>query len=234
MKSATLNRDSAIRAAFTLMEVMLALAVSAIVLAAIGGVFFSALRLRDRTAAMLDETAPLYQALSILRRDFQGVLPPGSASLPTAADFKTESDNGSSRIQLSTTTGALKDGDPWGDVQGVVYELRDAQRHQPGKDLYRIVTRNVLANGAEEGVELPLLSNVQSMEFDCFDGSDWRDSWDTSLGETNLPVAVRVRVRLAGDSDASSRAQEPYELVIPVLAQSRTNQPTSASAGGGQ
>src|SRR3954453_5410083 len=76
--------------AFTLMEVMLALAVSAIVLAAIGGVFFGALRLRDRTAAMLDETAPLYQALALIRRDFQGVLPPGGSSLPMAGDFKAE------------------------------------------------------------------------------------------------------------------------------------------------
>lgn len=220
--------------AFTLMEVMLALAVSAIVLAAIGGVFFSALRLRDRTAAMLDETAPLYQALSIIRRDFQGALPPGPASLPTAGDFKTEADNGDSRIQLFTTTGALKDSEPWGDVQEVVYELRDAQKRQGGKDLFRVVTRNVLASGAEEGVELPLLSNVQSLDFECYDGADWRDSWDTSVSDTNLPVAVRIRVRLAGDSDATSRAQEPYELVIPLLAQSRTNQPQSTNTGGMQ
>jgi hypothetical protein len=36
------------------MEVLLALAISAILLAAIGGIFFSAARLRERTTAMLD------------------------------------------------------------------------------------------------------------------------------------------------------------------------------------
>src|SRR5690242_9113478 len=98
---ATRNTQYAIRprAAFTLMEVMLALTVSAIVLAAIGGVFFAALRLRDRTSAALDETAPLYQALSIMRCDFQGALPPGSGSIPTAGDFKTDPES-VSRIQL--------------------------------------------------------------------------------------------------------------------------------------
>jgi prepilin-type N-terminal cleavage/methylation domain-containing protein len=219
--------------AFTLMEVMLALTVSAIVLAAIGGVFFAALRLRDRTAAALDETTPLYQALSIMRRDFQGALPPGYGAIPTAGDFKTDPES-ASRIQLFTTTGVLNENDPWGDVQEVIYDLRDSADHrQTGKDLYRTISRNVLASGAAEGVELPLLSHVQSLEFTCYDGSSWR-SWDTSMGDTNLPVAVRIRLRLAGDSDNTSRAQQPYELVIPLLAQSRTNLPQMTSTGGAQ
>jgi type II secretion system protein J len=225
--------SSRITHAFTLMEVMLALTVSAIVLAAIGGMFFAALRLRDRTAAALDATAPLYQALSIMRRDFQGALPPGYGSLPTAGDFKTDPDN-ASKIQVFTTTGALNADDPWGDVQEVVYDLRDStDRRQMGKDLYRTVSRDVLASGAAQAVETPLLSNVQSLDFDCYDGSSWRD-WDTSMGDTNLPVAVRIRVRMAGDSDANSHAQQPYELVIPLLAQSRTNQPQTSTTGGAQ
>jgi type II secretory pathway component PulJ len=228
------HHASRIMGAFTLMEVMLALTVSAIVLAAIGGVFFAALRLRDRTAAALDETTPLYQAFSIIRRDFQGALPPGAASLPTAGDFKTDPES-ASRVQLFTTTALVNDTDPWGDVQEVMYDLRESADHrQSGQDLYRTVSRNVLASGAAEGVEVPLLSHVQSLEFACFDGSNWRDSWDTSISDTNLPVAVRIRVRLAGDSDANSRVQQPYELVIPLLAQSRTNQPQTSTTGGAQ
>src|SRR5438270_5454702 len=63
--------------AFTLMEIMLALAVSAIALAGIGGVFYSALRLRERSAAMVDEAVPLQQALIFIKRDLQGAVPPG-------------------------------------------------------------------------------------------------------------------------------------------------------------
>jgi type II secretion system protein J len=235
------NTQGAIRStlAFTLIEVMLALAISAIVLAAIGGVFFSALHFRDRTAAMLDETAPLYQAFAIVRRDFQGALPPGAAVVPTAGDFKSDPQGGGSsssyRVQVYTTTGTLDGNDPWGDVQQVIYELRDSSDHrQGGKDLVRSVSRNVLANGTQEAVERPLLGNVKSLEFLCYDGVDWRDSWDTSLGNTNLPVAVRMRVRLGGDNNPNARPQEPYELTIPLLSQSRTNQPTSSSSGGGQ
>src|SRR5262245_62387354 len=61
---------------FTLMEVLLALAVSAVILSAIGGVFFSALRLRDRTTAMLDDAAPVQRTVSTIRRDLQGAAAP--------------------------------------------------------------------------------------------------------------------------------------------------------------
>ena len=38
----------------------------------------------------------------------------------------------------------------------------------------------------------------KTLEFDCYDGSQWRNTWDTSAGDTNLPVAVRVRIQLCG------------------------------------
>src|SRR5438128_12436665 len=73
--------------AFTLMEMMLALAVSAIALAGIGSVFYGAMHLRDRTTAMLDASAPLQHALAVLRRDLQGAAPPGGDAA-LAGDFK--------------------------------------------------------------------------------------------------------------------------------------------------
>src|SRR6185295_15325671 len=105
--------------AFTLMEVMLALVVSAIVLAGIGGVFYSAIRLRDRTTAMLDESTPLHQTLNFLRRDLQGALPPGGL-YAMAGDFKIEQLSGQSfRIQFFTTTGVIDENTPWGELQEV-------------------------------------------------------------------------------------------------------------------
>src|SRR5438128_4659512 len=133
--------------AFTLMEVMLALGTSAIVLAGIGGVFYSAIRLRERTSAMLDEAAPLHQALGLLRRDLQGALPPGGVML---GDFKSGIlSSGMAQgfgLQFYTSTGAINDNAPWGDIQQVTYELREpAQRAgAAGKDLFRSITRNLL------------------------------------------------------------------------------------------
>jgi type II secretion system protein J len=221
---------------FTLLEILLALGVSAIVLAAIGGVFFSALRLRERTAAMLDETLPLHQALLTMRRDLQGALPPGGV-YAMAGDFRDEVAGGlgaNNRLTFFTTTGKMNDNDPWGDTQQVSYELRDpVQRtNGTGRDLIRSVNRNVLATGLVEMDDQWLMGNVQSLAFQCYDGYNWRDSWDTSLGDTNLPLAIRVRIQLGSESIDPRNPPEPYELLVPLVTQSRTNQ--VVSTGGTQ
>src|SRR4030095_10731352 len=64
----TLQRERA----FTLLEILLALAISAIVLAGIGTVFYGAIHLRDRTAAAIEASVPITQALGIIRRDLLG------------------------------------------------------------------------------------------------------------------------------------------------------------------
>jgi type II secretion system protein J len=236
------NAPRTARSAFTLMEVMLALAISAIVLAGIGGVFYSAVRLRERTQAMLDESTPLQQAFNFIRHDLQGALPPGGApggGIPLAGDFKLQalgSGLGANyHIEFFTTSGSVNDNTTWSDVQFVSYELRDPTdrtRNSTGKDLVRSVNRNVLATAMQDPTEQPLLSHVQSLEFSCFDGVNWRDSWDTSLSDTNLPYAVRVRIQVAGDGTTDPRAQEPYEIVVPLVSQSRTNVPQTTTSGG--
>ncbi|MEI8042765.1 MAG: type II secretion system protein GspJ [Verrucomicrobiota bacterium] len=214
------------RSGFTLMEMLLALAVSAIVLAGIGGVFYSAIRLRERTAALVDAAAPLHQALAFLRRDLLGVMPPGGV---LAGDFRVGAiSSGMAQaygIQFSTTTGIIRDDVPWGDIQDVAYELRDPveRNYAGGKDLIRSVTRNLLPTATQDAEEQRLLGNIQSLQVACFDGTDWRDTWDSSLGDTNLPVAIRVRIQLATDNAGDARDRQPIEMIVPLTTQSRTN-----------
>jgi general secretion pathway protein J len=221
------------RSAFTLMEMLLALAVSAIVLAGIGGVFYSAIRLRERTAALVDASAPIHQALAFLRRDLRGVMPPGGI---LEGDFKIGAiSSGMAQgygLQFSTSTGIIRDDVPWGDIQDVAYELRDPteRSYTGGKDLIRSVTRNLLPTTTQDAEEQRLLGNVQSLEVACFDGTDWRDSWDSSMGDTNLPVAVRVRIQLATDNSVNVRDRQPIEMIVPLTTQSRTN--ATQTAGG--
>ncbi len=225
--------------AFTLMEVMLALVVSAIVLGGIGSVFYSAIRLRDRTTAMLDESAPLHQALAYLRRDLQGALPPGG-TFALVGDFKSEQLSGgigqNYRLQFFTSTGKIDDKKSWGDIQEVSYELREPSSPSggTGQELIRSVYRNLLATGIPEPEEQFLLGDVHGLEISCYDGYDWQESWDTSLSNTNLPTAVRVRIQLGGTAAADVRLQQPFEMVVPLVCQSRTNQIQSASTGGTQ
>ena len=75
-----------------------------------------------------------------------------------------------------------------------------------------------------------MLGHVQSLTFDCYDGTQWRNSWDTTVSDTNLPIAVRVSIQLAGEGPGDPRAREPIVLMVPIDSQSRTNQvPTAGS-----
>ena len=86
-------------------------------------------------------------------------------------------------------------------------------RNQPGMDLVRCVNRNLLATTTQTPEMQWLMSDVETLQFDCFDGTQWRNTWDTSAGDTNLPMAVRIRIQMrrqAGSQDAAN--QQPIEM----------------------
>jgi hypothetical protein len=65
------------------------------------------------------------------------------------------------------------------------------------------------------------MGSVQTLQFDCYDGTQWQTTWDTSTANTNLPVAVRIRIQLAGRPGAG--ALQPIETIVPLVTQTRTN-----------
>jgi prepilin-type N-terminal cleavage/methylation domain-containing protein len=214
---------------FTLIEMILAVGVAAIVLIAVNAAFFTALHLRERTQAAVDEATPVDLALATLRRDLQCVVPPKPGGI-LSGDFKagTITSPGISElvaVEMFTATGALSDNAPWGEVQRVTYELKNpASRSAPGRDLVRSVTRNLLTPATPDVEDQWLMSGVESIQFGCFDGAQWLDTWDTTgatSANTNLPVAVRVQIQMAGDNGGAR--PEPIEILVPIDSQSRTN-----------
>jgi len=224
--------------AFTLIEMVLAIGVAAIVLVAINAVLFAALRLRDATSAVVDAAAPVDQTVTFLRRDLECVVTPtNGTSKILSGDFRVGNVSSPGlpepvAIEMFTATGALSANAPWADIQRVTYELKQsADRSASGKDLVRSVTRNLLTLTTPEVEDQLMMSGVASIKFSCFDGSQWQDTWDTtSLTSmyTNLPVAVRVDIQLAGDRNAIAG---PIEMVVPIDSQSRTNVVLSTGSG---
>ena len=143
------------------------------------------------------------------------------------------------RLQCFTSSGVITDNDNaiGADVQEVTYELQDSISGggKSGKDLVRSINRNPLGTTGLNPEEQRLLGHVESLEFAGYDGANWREAWDTSSSDTNLPSALRVRIQLAGDTSMDSRNRQPYEMVVPMVSASRTNQTQAAtSTGGGQ
>ena len=225
-------RFSRRRRAFTLVEVILAMAICAVVLVAINAVFATAVRLRNRTSAVIDQELPILRTMDLLRHDLQGVVGPRGF---LAGDFKCDAQsmgmsmglNGSAGgvgLDFITSTGRISDNQPWGDLQEVLYQLQaPTENNQAGMDLVRTVNRNLLAIVPPLPDTQTLLSGVDSVDFDCYDGLEWRNIWDTSNGDTNLPTAVRVRIHMLAEPGEDAAKKAPLELLVPLVTITRTN-----------
>ena len=117
--------------AFTLFELLIAVAIFAVVLVAIQTVFYSALSLRNRTVAQLESAVPLRHALEILRRDLANLVPPGGtfsgplqsavlaggglgqASASSSNSYRANLPGMVVSPELYTTTGIVDDQRPW-------------------------------------------------------------------------------------------------------------------------
>ena len=187
--------------AFTLVEMILAIGVAAIVLVAVNAVLFTALHLREVTTDVVDASTPVDQTFTFLRRDLQCVVTPtNGTSKFLSGSFKVGTVNSAGiaepvAAEMFTATGALSASAPWADIQRVTYELKNSTAVSGQRDLYRSVTRNLLSISTPDVTDQLMLSGVERVKFSGYDGSRWNDTWDTSdvtSLNTNLPLAVRV------------------------------------------
>ena len=233
----TSARETPAASGFTLLEILVAVAVFAIVLVAIQSVFHGALRLRTRVVTNLDASVPVEQAMTIIRRDLANLTAAGGtlgAGLVDTATTVSTNSSGTYGTEFYTTSGRLDANEPWGEIQRVSYQLMEAtNRTATGRDLYRSVTRNLLPAFEEEPESEWLMSGVDEFRVEFFDGYEWLQLWDTTTTNT-LPKALRVEIVLAKDLNDNNRAERaPIELVVPLDIQPRSAQSTNASDAAG-
>ncbi len=223
------------RSGFTLIELVLSIGAAALILIVANQVLFTSLRLRDRVSDAVEASGPLELALDTLRLDLQGAVTPKTNGLMSgsfrAGALSSTTDSRPVSLEFNTTTGTMRPAEPWGAVQRVLYGLRTSVDGGPGSmDLYRGISRNLLALSTPQIEDQLLLRDVARIDVESFDGVQWQPQWDTSDtsgSTTNLPVAVRVRL-LRGVSWGADAG--PIELLVPLSSQSRTN--STSTVGG--
>jgi hypothetical protein len=98
-------------------------------------------------------------------------------------------------------------------------------------DLVRCVDPNILATTTQTPEIQRLMGNVQNLQLDCYDGTQWQTTWDTSAGNTNLPVAVRIRIQLVAKRGEAAGNLQPLEAIVLLVTQTRTNLTTVTTGG---
>lgn len=226
---------------FTLLELLIATAVAAIVLLAINTTFFGALRLHNTTHEKIDSDLMQQRALGIVRRDLAGLMLPSGGNgtvlagpLQTTEFSSSPNDPAGDRVSADFYTNSAKiDGwNPFSEVQKVAYYLAPSSDGTNSKSLVRAITRNLLPvqdTGPDE--QQVILAGVTSAEIEFFDGIDWVSDWDSTVTST-LPTAVKFRLVMALPG-RGVETSGPIELVVPVFATTTTTQSDAAAAAGG-
>ncbi len=236
------------RRAFTLIELVLAMAACAILLAAIYGFFSTAVHLRNDLMERTRDARVRAHAAGVLRNDLRNAIVSGG-TLAAVLEGSQQNSGGSfpGYLKFTTTTAPDADEMPNPDVQQVEYYIvtdREAADQKAGM-LVRAHTRNLLATTTEVATEEPLLAGIESMEVSFYDGTGWQDSWSftassatssttasttsSTSGSSTLPEAVRVRLhpaRKAGENFVPA----PIEVLVPWTVEEAV-QPTTATTG---
>jgi len=222
---------------FTLMELLIATMIAAVVLAAMNTAFYAALHLRSSTTSAVDNSIPFNHVISMIKADLRGILITGGTMAGPIESPGTENvNNQTTLLDIYTTTGVIRDDLPWGDVQKVSYLLKNPTGvlRPVGQDLVRAVSRNLLASTQPDISEQSILSGVNLMQFSFYDGTNWQTTWDSTNSIAPFPQAIKVEIEFA-KNDSGKQNMLPIQIVVPVITQESTNSvSTNATSSGSE
>ena len=212
--------------AFTLMELLISLAVCAVILTAIYGVFSRAIHLRDNALHRTRDVRVRAHAASILRNDLRNALVSGGTLAATLEGSRESHGAGfPGYLKFTATTAKDLDDELGGDVQEIEYYIaRDSEAEdQKAGVLVRTINRDLLNTTKQSPPEERVLAGVESMDVSFYSGSAWKTSWEVTTEAKTLPEAVRVSIQPVADAEGLKPA--PVEVLVPW---------TTQAAGGGK
>lgn len=184
------------RSAFTLLEMLVALALMALLAASLYASLHIGFRARARAEAAVAPVRAATLPLELLRRDIESAPPPtgilAGAFVGQDARADGSAEDADTLVFYSAVEDVGRDGPMIRKIELALTAADD------GKDsaLVRRVTANLLAPETPEPVEDTLCRNVMSFNLRYFDGSSWVDSWDSSTRENALPLALEVTLKI--------------------------------------
>ena len=229
---------------FTLIEILLASVVAAMILAALYGVFQRAIKLRDSATQRIRDSRLRLRAADVIRNDLRNAYISGGlfASIVQGDSAGTDGLNSSfpGYLKFTTTTAKDTDDDLYGDVEQVEYYVVSATNGaglDAGGELVRTVTRELLETDAivpatqDQGQQI--LSGVQSMQVSFYDGANWQTSWsfDTADSAGSNGASTSANSSSASSSGSSSAGNGTAEtLPVAIRVDIQMAPPTAGAA----
>jgi general secretion pathway protein J len=177
---------------FSLLELLIAVAIMSIVMLALYGTFFSVLNSQSRIEKELEWVRELRRFLDVFSSEIQSSFYKDGNSRTIFIGEK----KGSHRRPVSSigftnfTHAAVKDGRPVSDMMAVEYFVEENPEGM--LTLYKKIW-NPYDGDKKHGFKVEILGDIEGFEVSYLNGKDWAKAWDSSL-EKKLPDAVKVAI----------------------------------------
>lgn len=175
---------------FTLVEILIALALAALLLAGVYGTFFSLAGATARARQEMEKTRSIRGTLDLIRREL------------ASARFVRESDRHpfilldrdrfgmpASVITIAPTTPPV----PGVEDQAIV-TWRTIERE--GRVI--LIRESIPSHRTGDPLPAPVLDDVKGFLVECYDGSRWVRTWDARVNG-RLPLMARVTITLSDE-----------------------------------
>jgi general secretion pathway protein J len=182
--------DNKAQQGFTLLEVLIAIAIFSVVSLASFTIFDTVLRGDENSKLRSDRQNELQRAFLLIERDFTQIAKrtmringeaPGNNFIQTSDDSFLADEQAIAFVRNGWTNPGLLL--PRSDMQSVAYRMKDGT-------LERLHYNFVDAVVGQEPRIRPLITQVTSLSFEFYDGSKWQKKWS---GKT-LPQAIAIEI----------------------------------------
>lgn len=224
---------------FTLLEVLAATALMAVLAGSLYGTLHVAFKAREAAERSITPVRAVEAAIAMIKEDFESAAgPAGVLAGPFTGEKASELNDGTNDSVSFFASGPAADqeiAEGVGDIRKIEYAC-DPAAGSGGLALVRRVTNNLLSTQTVEPEQETVCRNVRSLTLRYFDGTTWQETWDSTTQNNVMPTAVEVtlEVNLPGAPPSSRPDDGVYRIcrVIPVPCGREATTGTTVTTGG--
>lgn len=207
------------RRGFTLIELMLAVLVLAIMMALVYGVVVSTVQAAQRVEQITLGTEVGPAILTRLREDLEAAFVPTKDGDFFAGYDRKASGGDRDRVDLVSSVmayGAERDGEEplFHGVNEVGYQLIDSRRDPSVGILYRREDYFLDADPVKGGRLTELYDRVRHFNVEFWDGETWRQDWSSRREKGKLPAAVRIELKILVEDRDDRDVERSFSTIV--------------------
>lgn len=176
---------------FTLLELLVALALLVILSGVLYGTYFSLMRGRDMAILKMDERRELSVTLDQLRRELSAAFyNTNNKMLHFVVEDRDYFGKPASTLDFTALAPPRSDQQTLSDQVQLIYTGAEKENKllltRQEKDIYFTLTP----------LPYPQMEELEGFLVECYDGANWVRTWDTALNNGHLPKSVKITISL--------------------------------------